>query len=290
MTSGVVVRRHFRHLRADAGRRPPVPQCEAPADDGVEEALGLAGPGAGGDEGRPAFGDRADGAFLVTVEVGDLRRDPLDQMRVEQPFGDQRGHRGALPERPGQADVRPLEERGAAGFVEREQLPHLPVQVRVGEGVRGELVAEEAPDDVLGVGDGIQGHGAILAPTRRSRSGPDGVATRQPSIAIVLLTPISGGSPRRGGVVKAGDALSRPCPALLHVSKSTDAATPSAVSWSLMACEPPTALFIPVPSRIPEPAAAPVRPCRAAATAGRTRSWSRRRAASRRAAGSVRPR
>ena len=30
--------------------------------------------------------------------------------------------------------------------------------MRIGEGVRGELVAKEAPDDVLGVGDGVQGH------------------------------------------------------------------------------------------------------------------------------------
>ena len=86
--------------RADAGRRLFVPEREASADDGVEEALGLAGPGAGGDEGRPAFGNRTDGAFLVAVEVGDFLRDSLAQMGVEQPFRDQRGDRRALPERP----------------------------------------------------------------------------------------------------------------------------------------------------------------------------------------------
>ena len=73
---------------ADAGRRPLVPEREAPADDGVEEAFCLAGPGAGGDEGRPALGNCADCAFLVAVEVCDLPRDPLAQMRMKQSFGD----------------------------------------------------------------------------------------------------------------------------------------------------------------------------------------------------------
>ena len=85
---------------ADAGRCLTVPEREASADDGVEEALGLAGPGAGGDEGRPAFGNRTDCAFLVAVEMGNVLRDPFAQMRVEQPFRAQRGDRRTLPERP----------------------------------------------------------------------------------------------------------------------------------------------------------------------------------------------
>ena len=74
------------------GGAPLVPEREAPVDDGVEEAFGLAGPGAGGDEGRSALGNRADCAFLVAVEVCDHRRNPLAQMRMKQPFGDQRSH------------------------------------------------------------------------------------------------------------------------------------------------------------------------------------------------------
>ena len=151
----------------DAGRRPLVPEREAPADDGVEEAFCLAGPGAGGDEGRPTLGNRADSAFLVAVEMRDLPRDPLAQMRMKQPFGDQRSHRRALSEWPRQADVRPLEQWRLSSFVEGEKLPHLRVQVRVGEGERGELVAQEAADDVLGVGDGVQGLGTRLTPSRR---------------------------------------------------------------------------------------------------------------------------
>ena len=89
-------------------------------------------------------------------------RDPLAQMRVEQPFGDQRGDRRALPERPRKTDVRSLEERRSPCLVEREELPHLGVEMRVGEGVRGELVAKEASDDVLGVGDGVQGHDLLV--------------------------------------------------------------------------------------------------------------------------------
>ena len=147
---------------ADAGRGLLVPEREASADDGVEEALGLAGPGAGGDEGRPAFGDRPDRAFLVAVEMGDGLRDPLAQVRVEQPFGHQRGDRCAPPERPRETDVGSFLERRSPGLVEREELPHLEMKMRVGEGVRGELVAKEVSDDVLGVDDGVQGHGVRL--------------------------------------------------------------------------------------------------------------------------------
>ena len=155
--------------RADAGRRLVVPERQVSADDGIEEALRLAGLGAGGDEGRPACANRADGAFLVAVEMGDVLRDALAQMRVEQPFRDQRGDRRTLPERPRKTDVRSLEERRLPGLVEREELPHLGVEMRVGEGVGGELVAKEASDDVLGVGDGVQGHGVRLTRNRRRK-------------------------------------------------------------------------------------------------------------------------
>ena len=94
--------------------------------------------------------------------MGDVLRDPVAQMRVEQPLGDQRADRRALPERPRKADMRSLEERRLSGFVEREELPHPGVEMRVGEGVRGELVAEEASDDVLGVGDGVQSHDFVV--------------------------------------------------------------------------------------------------------------------------------
>ena len=43
------------------------------------------------------------------------------------------------------------------------------MQVRVREGIRGELVTQEAPDDVLGVGDGVQRHEAGLTPSRLRR-------------------------------------------------------------------------------------------------------------------------
>ena len=72
------------------------------------------------DEGRPASGDRADGPFLVAVKMGEPRRDPLPEVRVEQPLADQRGDGRALPERARQAYIGTLEQRRAAGLVERE--------------------------------------------------------------------------------------------------------------------------------------------------------------------------
>ena len=49
-----------------------------------------------------------------------------------------------------------------AGVVEREKVAHLREEVRVGERVGGELVAEEALRDLFDVGDGVQGHGGNL--------------------------------------------------------------------------------------------------------------------------------
>ena len=78
---------------------------------------------------------------------------------MQQPFCCQRLDGAAVAEGARQADVRPFEQRGPTSLVERQELPHLTVQPRIGEGVRRELVAQEAPNDVLGVGDGVQGHG-----------------------------------------------------------------------------------------------------------------------------------
>ena len=111
----------------------------------------------------------ADGAFLVAVEVGDLGRNPLREVRMEQAVADQSGDFRPLPERAREAHVGSLEKRGAAGLVEREEFAHLRVQVRVREGIRGELVAKETPDDVLGVRDGVQRHEAGLIPSRLRR-------------------------------------------------------------------------------------------------------------------------
>lgn len=46
-----------------------------------------------------------------------------------------------------------------ASLVKRQQVAHLRVQVLICKRVGGQLVAEEATDDVLGVGYGIQDHG-----------------------------------------------------------------------------------------------------------------------------------
>ena len=93
----------------------------------------------------------------------------VDEVRVEQALVDHRSHRRALPERAREAHVGTLEKRRAAGLVEGEKRPYLRVQARVREGIRGELVAEKAPDDVLGVRDGVQRDEAGLTPSRLRR-------------------------------------------------------------------------------------------------------------------------
>ena len=146
---------------ADAWGRGFVLEGEGLADHGVEEALGLPRSGAGGDESGAALGDRSDRAFLVAVEVGDLLRNPLGEVRVDEAFADQLLDGSTGPEGAREADVRAPEEGGGAGMVEREKTAHLPEEVRIGEGVGGELVAEEALRDLLDVGDGVQGHGGL---------------------------------------------------------------------------------------------------------------------------------
>ncbi len=148
---------------ADARRGVGVAQSQAPADDGVEEALGLARAGAGRDQGGPALGYRADGAFLVAVQVGQRLGDPLPQMGMQQSLANKGVDRRPLPERSRQTHVGTLGQRRPAGLVERQQLAHLRVQPGIGERIRRELVAEEAADDVLGIGDGVQGHRTLSA-------------------------------------------------------------------------------------------------------------------------------
>ena len=144
---------------ADPGGCGFVPEHQGLADDGVEEALGLPRSGAGGDQSGAAIGDRPDRAFLVAVEVGDLGGDPLREVGVDEAFVDHlpdgsTGSKGAR-----KADVRTAEEGGGAGMVEREETAHLREEVRVGEGVGGELVAEEAPRDLLDVATGFRAMG-----------------------------------------------------------------------------------------------------------------------------------
>ena len=101
----------------------------------------------------------------MAVERGEVRRYALSEVGVEQALGHQRLDGGALAERAGKADIGAFEERRATGFVERKQFAHLRVEMGIGEGVGGKLVAQEALDDALGVGDGIQGHGTSFSPS-----------------------------------------------------------------------------------------------------------------------------
>ena len=143
---------------ADARRRVLVPQRQALADDGVEKALGLARAGACGHQCGPSLGDGPNRLFLVAVQVSDRLGNAFAEMRVQQPVGHQVLHRRALPERAGQADVRSLQQGRLPGLVQREEVAHLAAKPLVHERIGRELVPQEAADDLLGVGDGVQGH------------------------------------------------------------------------------------------------------------------------------------
>ena len=99
----------------------------------------------------------------MTVKMSDVLGDALPQMRMQNAFLHQRRHRRTLPKRAGKADVGAFQQRRSAGLVQGKQRPHLPVQALVGERIGGELVAEETADDGFGVGDGVQGHGAVTS-------------------------------------------------------------------------------------------------------------------------------
>ena len=102
--------------------------------------------------------NRPDRVFLVAVDVGDAGGNPLAHVRMEQPGFNQRVDRRALAKRARQADVRPLHQRRLSRFVERQQPTHLRVQPLVGERVRRQLIAEEAPHDPFREDDGVQRH------------------------------------------------------------------------------------------------------------------------------------
>ena len=134
-------------------------EAEALADDRVEEALGLPRARPGGNQSCAAIADRPDRAFLVAVEVGDLLRDPRREMGVYEAIIGHLLDGCTGPEGTREADVGTAEKGGCAGVVKGEKVAHLREEVRVREGVGGELVTEEALRDLLDVGDGVQGHG-----------------------------------------------------------------------------------------------------------------------------------
>ncbi len=76
-----------------------MPQREALADNGIEEALRLARARAGGDQrGAPGV-NGADRVVLMAVDMRDVGRDALAHVRMEHPLGNERIHRRAAPER-----------------------------------------------------------------------------------------------------------------------------------------------------------------------------------------------
>ena len=82
------------------GRRALVSELEAAADGRIEEALGLPGPGAGGNERRAAPDDGPHGPFLMGVEPRDPLGNSLAEMRMQHALSDEVGDLRAASERP----------------------------------------------------------------------------------------------------------------------------------------------------------------------------------------------
>lgn len=78
-----------------------VAEREAPADDRIEEALGLAGACAGRNDRGPAPEDGADGLLLMAVQARVL--DEVVEEGVKQPVFDEVGGPGAFAEAARQA-------------------------------------------------------------------------------------------------------------------------------------------------------------------------------------------
>src|ERR1017187_1895274 len=55
------------------------------------------------------------------------------------------------------------QQRGAPRLVQVQELPHLPMQTRIGEGIRSQLVTEKIFNDVFRISDRIEhsGHGDL---------------------------------------------------------------------------------------------------------------------------------
>lgn len=143
---------------ADSRFRGLVLECQALADNGIEEALGLPRTGAGGDQRRAALPSCPDRTFLVAVEMADARRDPGCKVGVKDAFLDQLLDGSTGPEGAGEAYVWTSEERGGSSVVKGEEVPHLLEEVGIGERIGSELIPEEALRDLLDVNDGVQGH------------------------------------------------------------------------------------------------------------------------------------
>lgn len=80
----------------------------------------------------------------------------LCNMWMQNAFGAQFDQGRAALKRLGKAEIRPLQQRRVARFVQIQQPPQLSPQASIGQGVRRHLVAQEIVDDVLGIGNRIQ--------------------------------------------------------------------------------------------------------------------------------------
>ena len=73
-----------------------------------------------------------------------------------------------MPERPRKADEWALQQWRAASLVKGQEAVHLFAKTPVGGGIRCELVTQEVPNDVLGIGDRVPCHWMTLRERQES--------------------------------------------------------------------------------------------------------------------------
>jgi len=78
---------------------------------------------------------------------------------MQHALGGHFSHAGSPTEAARKADKGAGQQRSAPRLVQVQELPHLAVQARIGEGIRRQLIAEEIFDDVFRIGDRIQHSG-----------------------------------------------------------------------------------------------------------------------------------
>lgn len=138
---------------------PALPEFQCFADNRVKKAFRLAGTRARRHQGVLAGHDRADCRLLMTVNMFVVR--DVGQQRMQHALVGQFAHAGSPAEAAREAHKWSGEQRGAPRLVQVQELPHLPMQTRIGERIRSQLVAEKIFDDVLRVRDRIEHSGHV---------------------------------------------------------------------------------------------------------------------------------
>src|SRR5579884_1186983 len=90
-------------------------------------------------------------------------RNQIAHVRMQHALADEVGNGRSLPESARETDIRSAKKRSVPGLIETQQRAHLPVQARIGERIRGELIAEEVSNYLICEGDRVE-HGLPATP------------------------------------------------------------------------------------------------------------------------------